>query len=128
MAGHIRSPCCSSRRRCMRWKSWAKLAKSCRRRAPIFSRSWRPESPSIRSADPSAILFISRNEMTLRELNNHVAIDELPEELNGQPIPNLRMTEKEFLEWCHGQEGVKAEWVDGEVIVMAPASGEHVDL
>ena len=66
--------------------------------------------------------------MTLRELNNHVAIDELPEELNGQPIPNLRMTEKEFLEWCHGQEGVKAEWVDGEVIVMAPASGEHVDL
>jgi Uma2 family endonuclease len=66
--------------------------------------------------------------MTLRELNNHVAIDELAEKLNGQPIPNLRMTEKEFLEWCRYQEGIKAEWVDGEVIVMAPASGEHVDL
>jgi Uma2 family endonuclease len=66
--------------------------------------------------------------MTLRELNNHIAIDDLAEELDGRPIPNLRMTEQEFVDWCRGQEGIKAEWVDGEVIVMAPANFEHVDL
>ena len=36
------------------------------------------------------------------------------------------MTEEEFVAWC--DEDVKAEWVDGEVIVMSPASLGHVDL
>lgn len=33
---------------------------------------------------------------------------------------------EEFLEWC--DEDTFAEWVDGEVIIMAPASDEHQDL
>jgi Uma2 family endonuclease len=49
--------------------------------------------------------------------------DHLP---NGRLRPSLRMTEEEFVDWY--DEDVKAEWVDGEVILMAPASGEHVDL
>ncbi len=38
----------------------------------------------------------------------------------------LRMTEDEFVAWC--DEDVKAEWVDGEVIVHSPASTRHVRL
>ncbi|MBI5652260.1 MAG: Uma2 family endonuclease [Chloroflexi bacterium] len=38
----------------------------------------------------------------------------------------LRMTEDEFLEWY--DEDIKAEWVDGEVIVHSPASIIHVRL
>src|SRR2546423_7033284 len=51
---------------------------------------------------------------------------ELAERLDGRPIPGVRMTEEEFDAWC--DEDVKAEWVDGEVLVMVPSSGEHVDL
>ncbi|HEY3319773.1 MAG TPA: Uma2 family endonuclease [Planctomycetota bacterium] len=49
-------------------------------------------------------------------------------ELNDDvlPHPGRRMTEDEFVAWCTGK--TKAEWVDGEVIIMAPASGEHVDF
>ena len=44
-----------------------------------------------------------------------------------KPLPvGLRMSEEEFIRW-YTFEG-KAEWVDGEVIVMAPISGEHDDL
>jgi len=35
------------------------------------------------------------------------------------------MTYEEFLEWA---DGIRAEWVDGEVIVMSPASEPHQDL
>src|SRR5574341_561152 len=35
----------------------------------------------------------------------------------------LRMTEEEFLAWC--DEDVKAEFVDGEVIIMSPAASIH---
>ena len=42
------------------------------------------------------------------------------------PPARLRMTEEEFVRWC--DEDTKAEWVDGEVIVMAPANIEHDDL
>lgn len=41
-------------------------------------------------------------------------------------LPRLRMTEEEFVTWC--DEDVKAEWVDGEVIVHSPASVRHVRL
>jgi Uma2 family endonuclease len=41
------------------------------------------------------------------------------------PAPG-RMTEEEFLAWC--DEDVRAEWVDGEVVMMAPASVEHGDV
>jgi Uma2 family endonuclease len=38
----------------------------------------------------------------------------------------VRMTYEEFLEWC--DEDTWAEWVDGEVIVLTPASNRHQDL
>ncbi len=37
-----------------------------------------------------------------------------------------RMTYAEFLEWNF--ENPHVEWVDGEVVMMAPVSGEHSDL
>jgi Uma2 family endonuclease len=46
--------------------------------------------------------------------------------LDGQPIPGLRMTEAEFENWC--DEDVRAEWVNGEVILIAPANIDHVGL
>lgn len=42
------------------------------------------------------------------------------------PIAPLRMTEEEF--WAWSDEDVKAEFVDGEVIVYSPASVHHVSL
>lgn len=38
------------------------------------------------------------------------------------PTPPPGMTYEEFLEWA---DGIRAEWVDGEVIVMSPASVAH---
>ncbi|HQU43811.1 MAG TPA: Uma2 family endonuclease, partial [Pirellulales bacterium] len=43
-----------------------------------------------------------------------------------QPHPGRTMTEEEFIAWC--DEDTRAEWVDGEVIVMSPASWIHVKL
>lgn len=43
-----------------------------------------------------------------------------------KPHPGRRMTEEEFVAWC--DEDTKAEWVDGEVIVMAPSSDGHARL
>lgn len=37
--------------------------------------------------------------------------------------PSKRMTEEEFVAWCH--EDTRAEWVDGEVIIMSPVSTAH---
>ena len=41
------------------------------------------------------------------------------------PTPPARMTYEEFLEWA---DGIRAEWVDGEVIVMSPASLSHQQI
>lgn len=40
--------------------------------------------------------------------------------------PEYPMTEEEFIAWC--DEDTRAEWVDGEVVMMAPVSDEHSDL
>ncbi|MGH7138007.1 MAG: Uma2 family endonuclease, partial [Pirellulales bacterium] len=40
-----------------------------------------------------------------------------------RPMPATRMTEDEFVAWC--DEDTRAEWVDGEVVVMSPASTVH---
>lgn len=40
--------------------------------------------------------------------------------------PAVRMTFEEFLAWTH--EDIRAEWVDGEVIIMAPSNLDHQDL
>jgi Uma2 family endonuclease len=37
-----------------------------------------------------------------------------------------RMTEEEFVAWC--DEDTRAEWVDGEVVMMSPSNGEHNDV
>ena len=46
--------------------------------------------------------------------------------VNGILRPTGPMTEDEFVAWC--DEDVKAEWVDGEVIIMSPASSRHVQI
>ena len=43
-----------------------------------------------------------------------------------QEVPTRRMTFEEFLRWC--DEDTWAEWVDGEVIVLAPVSRRHQQL
>ena len=43
-----------------------------------------------------------------------------------QPRPSRRMAEDEFATWC--QPKTRAEWVDGEVILMPPVSYGHADL
>lgn len=40
-----------------------------------------------------------------------------------KPHPGRRMTEEEFVEWC--TEKTRAEWVDGEVILMSPVNRAH---
>lgn len=42
----------------------------------------------------------------------------------GDPSPMPKMTYEEFLDWCGGEK-MFAEWVDGEVILMSPASMRH---
>lgn len=41
-------------------------------------------------------------------------------------LPTRKLTYEEFLEWL--DEDIRAEWVDGEVILMSPISGDHQDL
>jgi len=41
-------------------------------------------------------------------------------------VPTRKLTYEEFLEWC--DEDTLAEWVNGEVIVLTPASNRHQDL
>jgi Uma2 family endonuclease len=57
---------------------------------------------------------------TLREPEAEIQLDELPS------APNGPMTEEEFLAWC--PEGVRAEWVDGRVVIMSPENARHNDL
>jgi Uma2 family endonuclease len=41
-------------------------------------------------------------------------------------LPARKLTYEEFLTWC--DEDTWAEWVDGEVVVLSPASRRHQDL
>jgi Uma2 family endonuclease len=50
----------------------------------------------------------------------------LAESLAGQPMPGVRMTEAEFEAWC--DEDVRAEWIDGEVILLSPSNVPRVRL
>lgn len=45
----------------------------------------------------------------------------------GVPIPGT-MNEKQFEQWAFAADGVRAEWVEGEVQVMSPASFNHLNL
>lgn len=50
----------------------------------------------------------------------------LAERLDGEPVPGVRMTERQFLDWRPDE--LRAEWVDGEVILVAPANAAHDTL
>src|SRR3954452_6822580 len=51
----------------------------------------------------------------------------LEEKQNDQKVaPPGPVTFEEFLAWC--DEDTHAEWVDGEIIMMSPASDHHQDL
>jgi Uma2 family endonuclease len=50
----------------------------------------------------------------------------LGERLRGSPVPGVRMGEREFVDWVF--DHVDAEWVEGEVILMAPANRDHETL
>ena len=48
-------------------------------------------------------------------------------QLSGFPlVPPGKMTEDEFVAWC--DEDTRAEWVEGEVVMMSPANTEHARL
>ena len=51
---------------------------------------------------------------------------EMADRLGGQPVPDLTMTEAEFVDWC--PDDLRAEWVDGRVILMSPSNVDHDDL
>lgn len=61
-----------------------------------------------------------------RSADDVADLHELAERLEGRPVPGVRMTEQEFEAWC--DPGVKAEWVNGEVILISPENAESVDL
>jgi Uma2 family endonuclease len=44
----------------------------------------------------------------------------------GKAAPPGKMTYEEFLTWA--DEDTRAEWVNGEVIILSPASDKHQDL
>ena len=43
--------------------------------------------------------------------------------MDAQPHPGRRMTEQEFVQWVG--EKTRAEWVDGEVLIMPPVGFDH---
>jgi Uma2 family endonuclease len=45
-----------------------------------------------------------------------------------ETAPPLRMTEDEFEAWCMAGEDRRAEFVDGEVVLMSPVSIDHHDI
>jgi len=45
---------------------------------------------------------------------------------DGRVHPNRLLTEEEFVAWC--DEETRAEWVDGEVVMMSPVNRDHSDL
>ena len=61
----------------------------------------------------------------LREMSADQLAD-LAVKLDGATVPGVRMSEGEFVAWAF--DHVDAEWVDGEVVLMAPANDEHDDL
>lgn len=65
--------------------------------------------------------------MSVLKLSHELNDVEEADEVSTAPVPpSQRMTEEEFVAWC--DEDTRAEWVDGEVIIMAPASLKHTRL
>lgn len=57
-------------------------------------------------------------------MTNDIIDDTLDDDRNQHP--GRRMTEEEFVEWCDAK--TKAEWVDGEVLVMSPVTDPHSNI
>lgn len=51
----------------------------------------------------------------------------LAEELNGRPVPGVRMTERQFVDWST-PTAIPAEWENGEIILMTTPSVTHAEL
>ena len=47
-------------------------------------------------------------------------------EVRKTEVPTRKLTYEEFLQWC--DEDTWAEWVNGEVLMLTPASNRHQDL
>src|SRR5687768_7703726 len=62
--------------------------------------------------------------MTTAVRQSHGAADEW---VRFPEPPSRRMSEDDFLRWALTNR-VRAEWVEGEVIVMAPSNTDHADL
>ncbi|MFW5693305.1 MAG: Uma2 family endonuclease [Thermoguttaceae bacterium] len=58
------------------------------------------------------------------QVSNHSLNTQSPAEV-ALPPPR-RMTEQEFIAWC--DEKTRAEWVDGEVVMMSPVNRHHARL
>jgi Uma2 family endonuclease len=54
------------------------------------------------------------------------ALYALADQLDGSPVPGVVVSEANFVEWC--PESLRAEWVDGSVVLMSPSNVEHDDL
>ena len=52
------------------------------------------------------------------------ALRELAAQLNGRPVPGVRLSERQFVEWSR-RDALPAEWVDGEVYLMGTPSLFH---
>lgn len=53
-------------------------------------------------------------------------IEEMAIRLDGRPVPGVRLEAEEFSGWCEEiGEAIRAEWVRGEVVLMAPAGLDH---
>jgi Uma2 family endonuclease len=57
--------------------------------------------------------------MTLHDLVEP-ELSDLAIELDGEPVPGLRMSEQQFNDWYWRTENTRAEWVDGEIILLSP--------
>jgi Uma2 family endonuclease len=77
-------------------------------------------------APPSIPRILRRRRLDLRRMEPD-DVYEIAQELNGRPVPGIRMSEGEFLRWALTQR-VASEWMDGEVLLMAPVSSEHSDI
>lgn len=53
-------------------------------------------------------------------------LTELAEHLDGAPVPGVTLSEAEFADWCPNE--LRAEWVDGRVILLSPSNVEHDEL
>src|SRR5947209_7515898 len=45
---------------------------------------------------------------------------------DGKAHPGRRMTAAEFANWC--DDKTRAEWVEGDVILLSPDDGEHDEI